>query len=367
MKKNLFENLKILYYILSLAYMLHTQPAQCKDIDHQSHRIGVVYGLTGPAHVWGEYGRLGLELARDEINAAGGVAGKKIELLIEDSKTLPAQAVSAYTKLATVNKVPIVIGDVWDFITNPMVALAKRDGTVLFTPTTMPNALQMRARNVFTMGHKEESISDAAEQFFKGNPAVKRIGIVCWDDAWGQTYLRVWRQAIEKAGAHEAITVCTNDFNTDYRTEILKIASKNVDAIFVAHLAEVALRRIKEQGLKVSVLTTSNVVEDLKAKQAPKEIFEGVHFTDWKPSDDFIEKFNLKYGKEPLVEAYLSYDTLHALAKALALGEVDLPKALVTVRYQGSAGMIDLSDPISANQSKAKLYRISAGEIEAVQ
>lgn len=222
----------------------------------------------------------------------------------------------------------------------------------------------IRGRNVFTMGHKEEGITDAVEQFFKVNPSVKRVGIVCWDDAWGQTYLRVWKQAIEKSGAREAITICNNDFNTDYRTDILKIASKNVDAIFVAHLAEVALRRMKEQGLNVPVLTTSNVVEDLKVKQAPKEIFEGVYFTDWKPSDDFIQKFKSKYGKEPFVDAYLSYDTLHALAKGIAVREADLPNALSKVRYQGSAGMIDLSDPVSANQSKAQLYRIRGGEIE---
>jgi branched-chain amino acid transport system substrate-binding protein len=327
-------------------------------------KIGVVYGLTGPAHVWGEYGRMGLELARDEINSSGGVGGKEIQLIIEDSKTLPAQAVASYNKLVGVDKVPVVIGDVWDFVTNPMIPLAKRDGTLLFTPTTMPNALAVRGRNIFTMGHKEGDITGAVERFFTLNPGVKRVGIVCWDDAWGNTYLRVWRDAIKRSGAEEVVAICNNDFNTDYRTDILKVASKKVDAIFVAHLAEVALRRINEQGLKVPVLTTSNIVEDMKFTNSPKELFEGVYFTDWAPSEEFVKKFKAKFGKEPLVEAYLSYDTLHALAKGLAVGGPDLPQALSTVKYQGSVGAIDLSDPVSGNQSKAGLYQVRNGEIE---
>jgi len=362
MRINLYKKLTKLICALSFVTLLAADSLG-ELPDTSTYKIGVVLGLTGPAQVWGEYARLGLELARDEINSNGGVAGKEIKLIIEDSKTQPAQAVSAYTKLVKVDKVPIVIGDVWDFITNPMIALAKRDDTLLFTPTTMPSALQAKGRSIFTMGHKETGITAAVEQFFKMNQGVKRVGILCWDDAWGNTYLRVWRDAIEKAGAKEVVAVCNNNFTTDYRTDILKIAAKNVDAIFIAHLAEVALKRIREQGLNVPVLTTSNVVEDLKIKKAPKEIFEGIFLTDWKPSDEFVQRFKAKYDREPFVEAYLSYDTLHALAKGLALGDSDLPRALSTIRYQGSVGMIDLSDPLSANQSKASLFRVRDGNI----
>jgi branched-chain amino acid transport system substrate-binding protein len=61
----------------------------------EPHRIGVVYGLSGPAQTWSEYGRMGLELARDELNSSGGVRGAPIELVFEDSRTRPADGVSA--------------------------------------------------------------------------------------------------------------------------------------------------------------------------------------------------------------------------------------------------------------------------------
>jgi branched-chain amino acid transport system substrate-binding protein len=309
---------------------------------------------------------MGLQMAQEEINAAGGVNGRPIELIIEDSKTVPASAVTAYRKLVTQNKVKVVIGDVWDFITNPMVPLAQRDKVLLLSPTTMPHALETRSRSVFTAGHRTEQIASAVDHFFVVNPKVKRVGILCWDDAWGHAYLKVWREAIERNGATVAATVCNVDFATDYRTDVLKVAAAKVDAIFIAHLADVALKRIKEQGLAPVILTSSNVVEDLKVKQAPPELFEGIYFTDWRPSEDFVAAFTSRFGKEPVCEAHNSYEALRAVAKALAINSEDPVSALRQVRYQGVEGMLDFSDPVSASQTAARLYTVRSGEIVEV-
>lgn len=334
--------------------------------DAAGYKIGVVYGLTGAAQVWGAYGRMGLELARDEINAAGGVNGKPIQLIIEDSKTNPTASVSAYRKLVTQDNVSIVVGDVWDFITNPMIPLAKRDGVVLISPTTMPHALEKRNDHVFTAGHTTGSIAGAVDHFFKLHPSVKRVGILCWDDPWGHAYLATWREAAARNGASVVATFCNVDFNTDYRTDVLKIAQANVDAIFIAHLADVALKRIKEQKIKAAILTSGNVVEDIKVKLAPKELFEGIYLTDWRPSEEFIEKFSARYGKEPVVEAHNSYETLRAVAKALAIDPTNPAKSLRKVRYTGVGGELDFSDPVSASQADARLYAVRRGEIELV-
>lgn len=330
------------------------------------HRIGVVYALSGAAHVWGTYGRMGLELARDEINAAGGVAGRPIELIFEDSQTQSASAVSAYRKLVTIQKVPIVIGDVWEFLTNPLIPLANRDGTLLLSPTSTPKALQQTGPTTFTLGHPIKTIQESVRTFFARNPNTKRIGILCWDDPWGAEYLQAWRDAIIANGATEVVAVCTSDFNTDFRTEVLKVASKRVDGIFIAHLADVALKRIREQGLKVTILTTSNVVEDLTIKRAPQELFEGVFFTDWRPSPEFIQKFSARYATVPIVDAHNSYEALRSVAKALAMNPHNPAAALRSVRYTGVAGPLDLSDRNGANHAVAQLYQIRSGQIELV-
>ena len=77
------------------------------------HKIGVILGLTGPASTWSQNSLRGLELARDEINSSGGINGRKIELLVEDSRTEPSKSAAAYQKLVNVDRVRVVIGDIW--------------------------------------------------------------------------------------------------------------------------------------------------------------------------------------------------------------------------------------------------------------
>jgi branched-chain amino acid transport system substrate-binding protein len=329
-------------------------------------RIGVVYGFTGAAQVWSEFGRMGLQLAQDEINQAGGVHGKKIELVYEDSRTNPAQSVSAYRKLITIDNLKVVIGNVWEFITNPLIPLAERDKVILLSPTVMPESVDRTNNYFFTMGERAETIRDAVDLFFKKNQDVKRIGIFCWDDPWGQAYLRIWKEVAEKNGVNVAAAICNIDFNNDFRTDVAKIAAKKVDAVIIAHMGDVILQRMREQGFSTKVLATSNLVEDIKIKKAPKELFEGIYMTDWKPSDDFIRKFKAKFGMEPAVEAHNSYEALRSLAKALSSENTDLLSALKKVKYEGVAGAIDFSNSSFANYSVAKLYRVHDGQFELI-
>jgi len=353
--------------LLVFFWSLLTVNIQAEEPTQHPIEIGVVYGLTGAAQVWGQYGRMGLELAQDEINSAGGVRGRPIKLIFEDSKSNPTQAVAAYRKLSHVNKTKIVIGDVWDFLTNPLIPLASRDKVVLFSLTVMPDAAERADRYFFTMGERRETLRPAVDLFFKRNPDVKRVAILCWEDPWGQSYLRIWREVAERNGVKIENVLCTIDFNNDFRADVTKIAAKPVDGVIIAHMSDVVLQRMKEQKLNVKVLTTSNVVEDIKIKKAPKELFEGVYMTDWKPNDEFIQRFRAKFNTDPVVEAHNSYEALRSIAKALSSGDEDVATSLRAVKYNGVAGPIDFTTSTSGNYSDAHLYRVHDGEFDVVR
>ena len=72
-------------------------------------KIGVIYPLTGPNAAAGTYMRAGVEMARDKLNAEGGIIGRQVQLLIEDGANDPAQSVSAGEKLVTRDKVDLMI------------------------------------------------------------------------------------------------------------------------------------------------------------------------------------------------------------------------------------------------------------------
>jgi branched-chain amino acid transport system substrate-binding protein len=145
------------------------------------------------------------------------------------------------------------------------------------------------------------------------------------------------------------------------------MSAKKLDAVIIAHMGDVILQRMKEQRFSAKVLATSNVVEDIKVKKAPAELFEGVFITDWRPSDDFLAAFKKKFSRDAVVEAHNSYEALRSLAKALEASETDTLQALRSVRYDGVAGKIDFSSSSFANHSVAQLYRVRNGDLELVK
>jgi branched-chain amino acid transport system substrate-binding protein len=340
--------------------------AQAQDTSHEPIKIGVVYAFTGVAQVWSEYGRMGLELAQDEINSSGGINGRPIELIFEDSKSNPAQSVAAYRKLVTIDKVKIVLGNIWSYITNPLIPLAARDRVILFSPTTTQESVEQTNEYFFSMGERIQSISGAVDAFFTLNTDIKTIGIFCADDTWGQAYLKVWTERASVHGVKVEAAVCSTEVNKDFRADVARMSIKKVDAVIIAYMGDVILRRMKEQRFAPKVLATNNLIEDLKIKKAPQELFEGVFITDWQPSEIFLTKFKQRFGRDAVVEAHNSYEALRSLAQALKANETDPVSSLRTVKYEGVAGTIDFSGSSFANHSVGKLYQVKNGNLELV-
>lgn len=335
-------------------------------------KIGFVYGLTGSAQAWAGYGRMGAELAIKEINAAGGIGGRKIEAIWEDSKTNPTSSVNAYKKLVNVNKVDVVVGDVWDFITIPMIPLSKRDKKLLISPTFIQDAAEETLKGTgssehfFTLGQRISGIKNAIRKFFATNANIKTVALLCWEDDWGAAYLTVWREVIKERGLDILDEQCSINFANDYRSEISRIAPKAPDAIIFAHLSEVVIRRVREQKLLAHLLTSSNMVEVLDNKTLPYELAEGTYFTDWSPSQEFVQKFEKAYAKYPILDAANHYDTIQAIKMAVENSPKDIRAGLLKVRFQGAQGPIDFTKGFAANYSEGKLMRVEGGRIKLV-
>jgi len=96
-------------------------------------KIGVIGTLTGVGSFHGQQEIRGVEIALDEINSNGGINGKKIKLIIEDSPGNPEKAVSAFKKLTEINKVDFIIGDSWSSTTVVIVPIANEKKILLIS------------------------------------------------------------------------------------------------------------------------------------------------------------------------------------------------------------------------------------------
>lgn len=350
--------MKEIYIILAILLLTFSSVVVAADREGDPIKIGVIYGFTGAAQAWSENARMGLELARDEINDSGGVGGRKLELLFEDSKTDAAQSVAAYKKLVNVDQVKIVVGDIWAHLTKAILPLANKDRIILIAPTVADDSEEMNGKYFFTMGHRVGSVRNAVDKFFKINKEVHRVGILCFDNSWGHAYLKMWSEVAAKNNVEVVDKICSFGFGDSHRSAITRFRSKKVDAVIAAEWTDQVIRMMNEQKLNAKLLGTSNVIEALKIRNPDNDLMDGAYFTDWLPSKEFIEHFKLKFGKDPMLEADSSYEILRSIAKALASSEEDVLTALKKVKYEGVGGLIDFTAGISANKGIGRLYQI---------
>lgn len=332
----------------------------------EPHRIGVIYGFSGAAQKWAEYGRKGVDLAVDEINQSGGVSGRPIEVVYEDNQTNPKQSVSAYRKLVSHDNVEAVIASNWSIITNPLIPLLAKDKVIVISPTVMDASVEGRSEYFFTLGHQVESLRQPLERFFKLHPAIRTAAFLCWDDAWGQANLRIWNDVAKASSIQVVATICQNDYASDFRSEVTKISALKPDVVFVGMYPERVALRMKELGLKVPLYTTSVVLEPMQDPGFSAELFDNMYFAYWPSTAAFRDKYVARYKEEPLIEVENHYEAVRSLAKALGEPSGSLLERLRRVSYEGVTGRIDFGDSFIANQSKGSLMRIRDRKIEVV-
>jgi branched-chain amino acid transport system substrate-binding protein len=330
-------------------------------------RVGAIFGLTGFANVWSSQARRGIEMARDEINQDGGINGRPLEVIFEDSGTTAKGGVAAFNKLVRIDKVDALVGDIISFVTLPLVPLAQANKIVLITPSIFDSDMPEKADYFFTTCPEKASIAAPVDRFFSMNPDIKRVAIICADNTWGRTYLDIWKSGAESHGIKIVDENCLDDYSSDMRAEVLRAKSKAPDGVIVAFNTDKALRRMKEVGFSPKVLTTSDIDEAINRRGFPLKEALGVHFIDWRPTPEFRKKFEARYKDILMMAPQNSYDALLTLAKALRKGDGDLQSSVRSINYIGGVGPVDFRDSHSGNKAGASLMVITERGIEELR
>ncbi len=248
-------------------------------------------------------------------------------------------------------------------MTNPMIPVADLNKKILISPTVMDRSVEGSSEYFFTLGHTVQSQEVAIKKFFDLNPNVKTISVLCWNDAWGKANSEIWKKVIVEQGLKIVSEDCSVDYSNDYRMEVLKIKSKNPDAIIVgvsSGVINTVFKRFSEFNIQTKILGLNTTEEALRNGVIDKSFFKNVWFINWAPSKEFTDKFKNTYGVAPLVEAQNSYEVIRSIAEALKLGG-NILKAIKNVRYEGVDGYIDFKnyDNLSVNRGESRLFKIS--------
>ncbi len=329
-------------------------------------KIGAIYGFTGFSNIWSAQARRGIEMARDEINNAGGINGRPLEIIFEDSQTTPRGAVTAFNKLAHTDRVSAIVGDIISFVTLPLVPLAQNNKIVLITPSIFNSDLPANSDYFFTTCPRKESIKPPVERFFALNADVKKVAIICADNTWGRTYLDIWREAAKTSNVEIVDENCISDYSSDMRSEILRAKSKQPDAVIVAFAIDRAIRKMRELKFSPKILTTSDLDEAIHNRGFPAADAEGVYFADWLAAESFRRRFSERFNDAPIMAPQNSYEAVKILGAALQRNKGDLQESISSLRYTGEIGPIDFQNSRAGNRASATLMRVSDGKVGAV-
>ncbi len=292
-----------------------------------SLKIGGIFPLTGDGATYGEPMQKVVKIALDEINAAGGVKGQKLEIIWENGKCNGNDAAAAANKLINIDKVKVIYGGFCSSETLAVAPLAETAKVIVFSPGSSSPAITTAGDYIFRNYPSDSSqgkiLAEAAKE--KG---WKKVGVVSEQNDYTQGILKVFESRFkELGGSVEAQTYLPDD--SDFRTSLLKLKTGKADALFInpqtPNKADLIFKQLEEMKWKVALIGNDVVAgyQDLVKKYA--KTIEGMltaEFSYDKENPDF-KKLAAKYkelaGAELPYGAYAttSYDAVYILKEAL--------------------------------------------------
>jgi branched-chain amino acid transport system substrate-binding protein len=350
-----------LVLMLAVTLLLAVVPmgsAEGAKLSGTSIKVGVIVPLSGPAISWGQHSLLGAEIARDEINAAGGIGGVPLELIVADYASKADLSISLARKLTEQDKVLVIVGPILSSSCEMTFPVINRMNIVAVSPTSAAPGLSARNRpwafrNNLT---SDKTLGPALEKWVE-TYQIKTVGII-YDNSDAVSTgegAKIFPAFFEKSGAKviDSLTIQKKDF--DFSAHITRLAAKNPDGVALAAQAEQAaniVREMRRQGLNVPVITGVECANPLFARTGKDDV-EGVWTASatWADNPDpkvqeFVTAFTQrKDGEKPNSGGFKSYDTIYIIKDIiLEYGITNDPKNLAKDRELMREGWKNVRD-----------------------
>ncbi len=211
------------------------------------YRIGVMESLTGTGETYGTVAYRAKIMAMDEINAAGGINGRRLELVVEDSKCSAQDAISAYNKLTGVDGVKIILGTSCSSAMLGVAPLAEADGVVLFSGLASNPDIADAGDYIF-----RTQISDIEVGIRTGNvlwaDGIRTLATITEETDYAEGVRRTSVAQFEQNGGRVIAEERFASDTTDFRSQLTKLFNGSPDALHVAPQSEFAAGTIVKQA-----------------------------------------------------------------------------------------------------------------------
>lgn len=316
-------------------------------------RIGVVLPLTGPSATVGEDIRRGIELGVERVNANGGVMGKPLAVIVEDSANNPTTALTAARKLATVDKVPVVLGEFSSSITLPMAQYLVKEGVTHVNIGSSSSKIRELGDSAFNLIGLEDAgnLFAAKDVYAQG---YRNVAVITPNNAYGQGVGHGFKMEFEKLGGKVVGQIFYTGGQSSYRRELQQLSRAQPDAYIYSsygHESAVINREARELGLRSQpwyAYIMSMCVSDTPADIAEGQIGMELGASKGELGQTYEQAFKAKFKENfaTVFNAY-AYDGVvlvaEAMNKAAGASSADVQKGLKLV---GDDGFIGVTGPI---------------------
>jgi len=317
----------------------------------QPIKIGVELPLTGYAAPYGEDAKRGAELAVDEINAAGGIRGRKIGAIYEDDGAMGKTAVSATQKLVDVDKVPVIVGGMMASAALSAAPIARENKVVFVVTVSSHPDLTNEELYVYRVFMTVKMHGNTMAKYAYNVLNARTAAALTPNNDMGVTHEKTIRERFIKLGGKWLVSESYTPGSSDFRAQLTKIKEKNTDILFCpGPMKETAqmFRQIREMRIS-TLLFPSSMLEDPKFFELAGNTGEGSYFTTFikekiTKEEEFTAKFKTKYGKDPGISSKCYYDAMQLVFNTMIQGAFTGPeinKAMArTKNYPGITGSI---------------------------
>jgi len=315
-------------------------------------RIGVITSLTGSQAAFGEAHKNGYSIALDEINAKGGVLGKKLELDFYDDQSKPDQAVQGVSKLVDQDQVPMLLGSYSSESTKAIVpAVAQRETPLIIPTATADNVMDSKSPWIFRICAGANDYAKATIGFLKANGAPKTMAIVYENTNFGQSNMKAMTAAAKEAGINLVAVESYEAKSPDYKAVLQRVKQANPEVIyFCSYLldATTLMRQSREVDLNPKYYTSAGT--GFAAAEFPTEKGAGKNadFTfsvsqwlpsaKWAGSKEFDAEYFKRFNSHPQYHAMQAYAALKVAAQA-----INNAKSLDPAKIRDAIKNIDLA------------------------
>lgn len=304
----------------------------CPSQQTNTISIGLIVPITGDVKTFGESVRNAVLLAVSEANEKGGVLGKTIKIISADDKNDPTEAANACSKLINQNKVKFIIGSVASKSSIPLSEICQQAKVLMITPTSTNPRVTVRDNGerkdyVFRACFIDPFQGTVAAKFAIENLKAKRAAIL-YDisNDYVKGLAEFFQEAFTKLGGKVTVSESYGKDDVDFSALLTKVKADNPDVLFIPdYYTKVGLivKQARAMGVNAVFLGGDGWDSPEMVKIAGDAINGGYFTNHYSPQDprpevqEWVSKYEAKYGQKPDALATLGYDATLLLLEAM--------------------------------------------------